>query len=49
MDSRARKSHYDYIVVGCGGIGSSAVYWLSKRVGNGKLTTKELLLMRMIA
>ena len=27
---------YDYIVVGCGGIGSATVYWLSKRAGTGK-------------
>ncbi|XP_070562766.1 peroxisomal sarcosine oxidase-like isoform X2 [Ptychodera flava] len=24
---------FEYIVVGCGGIGSAAVYWLSKRAG----------------
>ncbi|XP_064611531.1 monomeric sarcosine oxidase-like [Liolophura sinensis] len=41
MDSPAMKSHYDYIVVGCGGIGSSAVYWLSKRVGNGVLGLEQ--------
>ncbi|BFZ07718.1 hypothetical protein BsWGS_10757 [Bradybaena similaris] len=27
------RRHYDYIVIGCGGIGSGAVYWLSKRSG----------------
>ena len=27
----------DYIVVGCGGIGSATVYWLSKRAGTGKI------------
>ena len=27
---------FDYIVVGCGGIGSATVYWLSKRAGTGK-------------
>ncbi|MGJ3246838.1 MAG: N-methyl-L-tryptophan oxidase [Elainellaceae cyanobacterium] len=27
------KTHFDYIVLGCGGIGSAALYWLSKRVG----------------
>ena len=29
-------SYYKYIVVGCGGIGSGTVYWLSKRAGKGK-------------
>ncbi|KAL5022048.1 hypothetical protein ScPMuIL_001203 [Solemya velum] len=27
------RTFYEYIVVGCGGIGSGALYWLSKRVG----------------
>lgn len=27
------RRYYEYIVVGCGGIGSGAVYWLSKRAG----------------
>lgn len=27
---------FDYIVVGCGGIGSAALYWLSKRAKGGK-------------
>ncbi|MEM9004648.1 MAG: N-methyl-L-tryptophan oxidase [Cyanobacteria bacterium P01_F01_bin.86] len=27
------RTHFDYIVLGCGGIGSATVYWLSKRVG----------------
>lgn len=25
------KRHFEYIVVGCGGVGSGAVYWLSKK------------------
>ena len=25
---------YDYIVVGCGGVGSGALYWLSRRAGS---------------
>ncbi|KAK6185372.1 hypothetical protein SNE40_007622 [Patella caerulea] len=25
------RTHFEYIVVGCGGIGSAAVYWLAKR------------------
>jgi sarcosine oxidase len=27
------KTSYDYIVLGCGGIGSGAAYWLSRRAG----------------
>lgn len=27
------RTNFDYIVLGCGGIGSGAVYWLAKRVG----------------
>lgn len=27
------KTHYDYIVLGCGGIGSAALYWLARRAG----------------
>jgi len=27
------KTHYDYIVLGCGGIGSGAAYWLARRAG----------------
>ncbi|XP_060579149.1 monomeric sarcosine oxidase-like [Ruditapes philippinarum] len=32
---------YDYIVVGCGGIGSAALYWLSKRAGSGVLGIEQ--------
>lgn len=27
------RTHYDYIVLGCGGIGSGAAYWLARRAG----------------
>ncbi|HEX9922140.1 MAG TPA: N-methyl-L-tryptophan oxidase [Anaerolineae bacterium] len=27
------KTNYDYIVLGCGGIGSGAAYWLARRAG----------------
>ena len=27
------KIHYDYIVLGCGGLGSGAAYWLARRAG----------------
>ncbi|XP_053376207.1 monomeric sarcosine oxidase-like [Mercenaria mercenaria] len=32
---------YDYVVVGCGGIGSAALYWLSKRAGSGVLGLEQ--------
>eukprot|EP00057_Strongylocentrotus_purpuratus_P019943 XP_011674417.1 PREDICTED: peroxisomal sarcosine oxidase [Strongylocentrotus purpuratus] len=32
---------YDYIVVGCGGIGSATVYWLSKRAGKRVLGLEQ--------
>ncbi|ESO94925.1 hypothetical protein LOTGIDRAFT_227305 [Lottia gigantea] len=37
MESRSTwfdegRRHFDYIVIGCGGIGSATVYWLSKQV-----------------
>jgi sarcosine oxidase len=28
-----QKNNYDYIVLGCGGIGSGAAYWLARRAG----------------
>ena len=31
------RRFFDYIVIGCGGIGSAAVYWLSKRAHSGKV------------
>ncbi|MDB9529669.1 N-methyl-L-tryptophan oxidase [Oscillatoria sp. CS-180] len=33
--------HFDYIVLGCGGIGSAALYWLSKRVGTDVLGIEQ--------
>ena len=27
------QTHFEYIVLGCGGIGSAALYWLSRRAG----------------
>ena len=36
MEIEGRR-FFDYIVVGCGGIGSAAVYWLSKRAHSGKV------------
>jgi hypothetical protein len=32
--------YYEYIVLGCGGIGSGALYWLSKRVGSSKFDSQ---------
>nr|XP_006819315.1 PREDICTED: peroxisomal sarcosine oxidase-like [Saccoglossus kowalevskii] len=32
---------FEYIVVGCGGIGSAAVYWLSKRASRGVLGLEQ--------
>lgn len=32
---------YEYVVVGCGGIGSAALYWLSKRAGSGVLGIEQ--------
>lgn len=31
------RRHFQYIVVGCGGIGSGAIYWLSKKAAGGKI------------
>ncbi|KAK7104534.1 monomeric sarcosine oxidase-like [Littorina saxatilis] len=31
LEAIGSRRHFQYIVVGCGGIGSGAVYWLSKR------------------
>ena len=28
--------YYEYIVVGCGGVGSGTLYWLSKRAQSSK-------------
>ena len=31
------RTDYEYIVVGCGGIGRAAVYWLSREAGGDVL------------
>lgn len=31
------RRHFQYIVVGCGGIGSGAIYWLSKKAAGGNI------------
>ena len=36
MAEQVDNKWYEYIVVGCGGIGSGAVYWLSKQAGASK-------------
>lgn len=33
--------HFEVIVIGCGGIGSGAVYWLSRRLGKGVLGLEQ--------
>lgn len=35
------RREYDYIVVGLGGIGSAAAYWLARRAGNGVLGLEQ--------
>lgn len=35
------RTHYDYIVLGCGGIGSGAAYWLSRRAGEDVLGIEQ--------
>ncbi|KAL3852207.1 hypothetical protein ACJMK2_015879 [Sinanodonta woodiana] len=35
------RTFYDYIVIGCGGIGSGALYWLSKRAKGGVLGLEQ--------
>lgn len=37
----AVKTHFDYIVLGCGGIGSAALYWLSKQAGASVLGIEQ--------
>ena len=38
------KTDFDYIVLGCGGIGSGAAYWLSRRAGADVLGLEQFLL-----
>ena len=33
----ACRQFFEYIVIGCGGVGSGTVYWLSKRAGKGNI------------
>ena len=33
--------HYEAIVVGCGGLGSAALYWLSRRLGSSVLGIEQ--------
>lgn len=35
------QTHYQYIVLGCGGIGSAALYWLSRRAGTDVLGIEQ--------
>ena len=35
---------YEVIVVGCGGIGSAAAYWLARRAGSDVLAIEQLAL-----
>jgi len=35
------KNDYDYIVLGCGGIGSAAAYWLARRKGSDVLVLEQ--------
>ncbi|CAH1265569.1 PIPOX [Branchiostoma lanceolatum] len=37
----ASVPYYDHIVVGCGGVGSAALYWLSRRAGKGVLGLEQ--------
>lgn len=36
-----KAEYFDYIVLGCGGIGSGAVYWLAKRAGKRVLGLEQ--------
>ena len=35
------KRSYDFIVLGCGGLGSAALYWLSRQVGDRVLGLEQ--------
>ncbi|GFO04772.1 monomeric sarcosine oxidase [Plakobranchus ocellatus] len=37
LDELNGRRHFDYIVIGCGGVGSGALYWLSRRAGENVL------------
>ena len=32
--------YYEYIVIGCGGVGSGTLYWLSKRAQSSEYTLR---------
>lgn len=38
---------FEYIVIGCGGVGSGTVYWLSKRAGKGNIYTLVYLIDKL--
>jgi sarcosine oxidase len=38
------KRNYDYIVLGCGGIGSGTAYWLARRAGREVLGLEQFAL-----
>ncbi len=35
------KTQYEYIVLGCGGIGAASAYWLSRRAGGEVLGLEQ--------
>lgn len=35
------RTHYEYIVLGCGGLGSGAAYWLARRAGADVLALEQ--------
>ncbi|XP_005106261.2 monomeric sarcosine oxidase [Aplysia californica] len=37
LEDLGGRRHFDYIVIGCGGIGSGALFWLSKKAGSNVL------------
>ncbi|XP_070575600.1 monomeric sarcosine oxidase-like [Ptychodera flava] len=41
MAGSGEPRYFEYIVVGCGGIGSGTVYWLSKRAGKSVLGLEQ--------
>ena len=41
------KTDYDYIVLGCGGIGSAALYWLARRAGTAVLGIEQFKLFHV--
>src|SRR6187402_3687397 len=38
---RVMKTSYEFIVVGCGGLGSAAAYWLSRLAGSEVLALEQ--------